>query len=302
MIKEYLTGVSADGLDQINPALSFGNYRSSVEADSLAIEIEDAIHGIVVEFAYGDPGIYHLTLQDVVANGIVYLDGFRINATPPFSPGVSTITTREMFNNVFGFDNVISADAVAGVNQYRATCLRNEDAVPITTIKRHIVELATSQLSNAGQLGSSGTGTISTFQSFADWPTSGWCRIQLANGTLREIVYYSSRTETTLTVVSRARLGTSSTAGLATDTLHAVPGVAIGLDAVQAFGGHLILTANVNTDPGVTWNTGITEATGLSISVLLPNQQVGIWIWREIPIGAVFTPSQEVKFVTTYLE
>ena len=87
----------------------------------------------------------------------------------------------------------------------------------------------TQQISNSGQLGASGAGTISTTGSFATWPASGLCLITNA-GVVREFVFYSSRTAQTLTVpaTGRARLGTSQSAGAGTDTLDSHGGQSPG--------------------------------------------------------------------------
>ena len=90
----------------------------------------------------------------------------------------------------------------------------------------------------SSDLSGSGTITTATASGFADWPSQGWARIKTSGGTLREIVYYTSRTATSLTVPSagRARLGSSAAAGSATDTVDAVPGLRIGLEALGSEG------------------------------------------------------------------
>jgi hypothetical protein len=323
-LREYLSGASSDGGVQTVPDLSLGNYRSATEAVSLGIAIANAIAGVTVLYAGGANPVGTGTLTAVDASHLSWqapndtgpgqqvqwlgtstqilesLAGpgqyLRITATPPFTPGQSQITLSVLYNNEFGFDNVTVAQASAGVIQYRASILRNENSTPVTNIQRWIGQLGTSQVSNGGGLGASGSGTITTSGSFADWPPAGWCQIQDSSNTLKEVVYYSSRTATVLTVPSAGRglLGTSAVAGTITDLVFAVPGVAIALEpgGAQAFGSAIQTIANQTTAPtGVTWNVGLTPATGLQIGTLGVSQQQGIWIMRQIPAGALATPN-----------
>jgi hypothetical protein len=84
----------------------------------------------------------------------------------------------------------------------------------------------------------------------------------------REIVYYTSRTNTQLTVpaAGRSQLGTTAAAGASTDSSTRCPGS--GWPRRRPTGsavGQRQTIANENTAPtGVTWNTGTTKATGVS--------------------------------------
>lgn len=334
-LREYLSGASSDGGSQPTPDLSLGNYRSSTEAVSFGINIANAINGVTILFAgganpvgigtlravdssnlswqapgdatAGDPvswGTFATQILEAATSGPgAYL---RVTATPPFTPGVSQITLTTLYNNQFGFDNITIAQAVSGVSQYRASVVRNESGSLITNFSRWIGQLGTQQVSNVGGLGASGAGTITTTGSFADWPSTGWCQVQSSGGSLKELVYYSSRTSTVLTVPSagRALLGTSATAGSTSDKVFAVPGVVIALDptGVSAFGTNIQTIANQTTAPlGVTWNLGLTAGTGLSIGNMNPNTQVGIWVWRQIPAGAVATPVELIEFLDSFI-
>jgi len=320
-LREYLTGASSDGGVQTDPDASFGNYRSSTEAVSMAIVIADAIPGITVDYASGgnELGAGTLDAADAgtlrwkcyggdygpyvpITNGetkIVETDGspgafLRVTRTSadPLS-GTATITLTKSINNVFAFDDVESAEAVAGDIEYRATIVKNENTHNVADFKRWIGELATSQVSDDGQLGASGAGTIVTTGTFVDWPDQGFCHIKNGAAT-REIVYYSERTLTTLTVPATGRelLGTTAGAGSATDTIHCVPGIAIAIDTdgVTSGGAAIQTIVNESTAPtSVSWNTGITEATGLSIGDVDAAEAVGIWYKRQIPADAVST-------------
>lgn len=334
-IKEYLTGAVSDGASQPNPDLSIGTYRSSLIATSRGIFIQSPLQGVQVTYASGGNPIGSgyltatpdglglqwqpfnalipgpVTLFQLGATKTLIVEGASaaqylcVRGTPPFSYNTCVVALRSKLGNVFGLNIVGSADALAGISQYRATIVRNESGADVTLMSRWIAELGTSRVSDQGHLGASGSGTIATSGSFQLWPTSGWCRIQQSGGTLRELVYYSSRTNWVLTVpaVGRSGLGSTAAAGSATDTLHAVPGVAIGLDpaGVQSSGSAITTVANDTTAPAsVSWNTGITKATGLSVPVLKPNQQIGIWIWRQIVAGTIYSPNVYNNFVTSF--
>lgn len=320
-LREYLTGAGSDGGSQTDPNASLGNHRSSTEAISYTSVVSNPIANITIDFISGGnnvgaadldcTGVSTLRWRDnggtygaevTILNGETkvleasgdpgaYVRVTRTSATNLIT-GTATVTLSRAKNNQFGMDDVLSAEASAGDNEYRASMVKNVASNNVALFKRWISELGTSQVSDGGQLGASGAGTITTTGSFSDWPLSGWCHIKTSGGSTREIVYYSSRTATVLTVPSdgRSRLGTSAAAGAADDTIHSVPGVRIAKDTegVVAAGEAIQTIANENTAPAsVSWNTGITAATGLDIGMMTPGQQIGIWVHREIPIGAV---------------
>jgi len=204
--------------------------------------------------------------------------------------GEATVTLAKLFNNALGFDNISSAEAAAGDTEYRCICAKNESAADVTVLKAWIGTLGTQLVSGAAQLGASGAGTIGVAAgTFADWPASGFCRIEEAAGTLREIVYYSSRTAIVLTVpaTGRALLGTTAAAGLATDKIYPVPGIRIGKEAPasQPDGAFTDKTvAGEGSEPaGVAWSSGITAATGLDIGTLAAGYIYGLWLERTAP-------------------
>jgi len=332
-LREYLTGAGSDGGAQSNPNSSLGGYRSSTEAISLTAVVTDPIANITINYIGGSNELGAGSLECVdadtlrwkcaggeygasqsIANGetkIVETDAnpgayLRITRTSATAlvPDVSTVTLSRAINNVYAFDDISPAEAVAGDTEYRATLLKNQAATSITSLKRYIGTLGTQQLSDDEQLGSSGAGTISTTGSLSTWPESGWCHIKNGAST-REIVYYSSRTNTTLTVPSagRARMGTSAAAGAATDTIDAVPGISIAADddGVTSGAPAIQTIANEGTAPtGVTWNNGITAATGLDIGTMASGDQIGIWIRRDAPAGMASTTANVVKIYDTF--
>lgn len=332
-LREFLTGAAADGLTQSDTDLSLGGYRALEQSSFLAMEFAGSVKHVQVLGApssnpLGDGSLVvydevSLTWQppDAVVPGPVEvftlnetdtrnLQGpdptqfLQVTATPPFVPGTQIVTLTEVLENVFGLTNVLSADATAGITQYRATILKNVSQGDVTLVKRWIDQLATQCISTQAQLGGSGSGALQTASYLTDWPASGWCQIRDA-GAIREVVYYSSRTDHTLTIPAAGRglLGTSAAAGAATDTLHSVPGIALALavSGVQAPGAAIATIANdVSAPAGVSWNLGITSATGLQITRLAPGEQIGVWVRRHIPAGAVLTPNVYNRIKTSF--
>lgn len=331
-LREYLSGAASAGGAQTNPSASLGNHRSSTEVDCLGISIANAVSGVTVDYASAMNGIgtgtltatdsTHLTWTPpggTTGNAVEFsgtesklLEGasspgkfLRVTGTTPFSGGPSTITLTDLFNNFFGMDNIAVADATAGITQYRATLVRNVSTVDVTGFKRYIASLGTQRTSDAAWLSGSGSGTITTTGSLADWPDEGWAQVRNSGGTLKEVVYYTSRNGTTLTIPAAGRglLGTSATAGANTDTITPVPGIALAIDTEGVVAGtEAIQTiASQTTAPAsVTWNLGITAGGGLNIGTLTPGQQVGIWIRRHIPAGAIATPKAINRVVNTF--
>lgn len=334
ILREWLTGAASDGAAQTSPNLSFGNYRSATEVGTLGIYIVNAIPNVYVLFAgganpLGTGQLIALDSQTLVwqpasylgpgpamvfsgSNDVEIVEAFgnpaaylRVQATPPFTPTTSFITLSVEYNNLYAMDDVSIADATAGISEYRAGMLRNEGTASIGSLQRYLALLGTPQLSNTTQLGASGSGTLVTTGSFADWPLAGWCRIQTSGGAWRETVYYTSRTGTVLTVLAagRALFGTSAAAGASTDTLQPIPGFAIAIDTagVQASGSAIQTIANGTTAPtSVTWNQGVSPSTGLQIGSLGTSKEVGIWYWRQLPAGAIATPQALGSFMDQF--
>jgi hypothetical protein len=229
----------------------------------------------------------------------------RVTGTTPFSGGPSTITLTDLYNNYFGMDNIAIADAAAGITQYRASIVYNVSGATVESFKRYIASLGTARTSDGAWLTGAGSGTITTSGSLADWPDEGWAQVRNSGGTLKEVVYYTSRSGTTLTVPAAGRglLGTSATAGANTDVITPVPGIAIAIDpeGVVAASEAIQTIASQTTAPtGVTWNLGITAAGGLNIGTMTPGQQVGIWVRRHIPAGSIASPKAVNRIANTF--
>jgi hypothetical protein len=316
-LRLYLTGAASDGGAQADPNASLGNYRSSTLEAFFSHVVTNPISNITIDFisgahTEGDGTIEAITPDSLawtppggtqgtavaIANGETkILEGngapaqyVRVTRTSVAAlSGTETVTLSLKFNNVIGFDNVSIASAAAGDAEYRALMLKNESVSQVDSVKVYLKEIGTSQVSGAGQLGASGAGTISlSVGSFADWPVSGFCRIEASGGTLKEIVYYSSRTNGVLTVpaAGRALLGTSAQAGTATDIIRSVPGLRIAKEAPAT--NQITSVANESTQPGgLAWNTAVNSTDGLDIGNLAAGAMYGIWIERNVIVGAI---------------
>ena len=213
------------------------------------------------------------------------------------------LTFRPVYNNALGMGNISNADRVSGEDYYRAIYLRTDPSatpIAVTNVKVWIQGLADAVTTDTTQLGGAGAGTIETTSSFATWPEYGWAHIINVGGTTVEIVYYTSRTATVLTVPAAGRglLGTSATAGGATDSVRAVPGIRIAKEV--PVGGVIQTIADELTAPGgVTWDNGLASTTGLSEATLDATDGLGIWIHKEIPVNLV-PGSAEIENTIAY--
>jgi len=314
-VRLYLTGAASQGGAQADPDLALGGYRSSTEALLFGHTIDSPIANITVDYVSGgnSVGAGTLTAASVdtlqytapggaigpavtIANGetkiiedaaaSAYIRVTRTSVTD--LTGTATINLVHLFNNVFGFDDVLDAEQTAGDVEYRCFCLKNTSASIVKNLTAWIGTLGTQLVSALTQLSASGAGTISVSSGdYTDWPASGFCRVEDSGGTLKEIVYYGSRTTTALTIdaAGRAALGTTAAAGAATDLIYAVPGVQIATetavsDAVQTI-------ADEDTAPtSLTFDEGITAATGLDLGDLAAADEVFVWIERNVIAGA----------------
>lgn len=211
--------------------------------------------------------------------------------------GYITLGLMPVYNGFFSLRDITQAEQAAGVTIYRAGFLANYSTASMDNLKVYLSTLGTQAVSDTAQLGASGSGTITTTDTFEDWPESGWCRIVDNGGTLREIIYYTSRSTTSLTVpaVGRAMLGTSAAAGAATDTLDAVPGMAVGYETPSGNGSIQIITSDTTPPSGITWSTAIDATNAIDLTLLFRNKVHGLWIKMEIPAGAPYNDAMQNK-------
>lgn len=315
-LRLYFTGAGSDGGSQTDPDASLGDYRSSTLCTFLDADITNPISNVTVNHVGGANGegtgyIEALTVNTLawtppggtqgdavtIANGETkILEGsgapekfVRVSRTSATDlSGTATLDLTYTYNDITGFDDVSAAEASAGDVEYRGLMIKNDAANTIKNVTAYIKTLGTNQVSGSAQLGASGTGTITvSVGNFNDWPDSGFCRIENSGGTLREIVYYSSRTSTSLTVPSGGRglLGTSAGAGASTDIIKAVPGIRIAKEAPSSDAIQTI--ANESTAPtGVTWSTGVSVAGGVAIGDMATLALYGLWVERTVIAGA----------------
>ncbi|MDD5327410.1 MAG: hypothetical protein PHY02_06300 [Phycisphaerae bacterium] len=318
----FLTGATSDGGSQPDPNLSLGNFRSSIREDQIGFFLNRSIPGIIIERISGANG-GGLGLLETAGGGscrwtapddtpgvaVTIADGetkmlqsggdaakyivISRNTTASLI-GSATVNMVSVFNNAVGFANVPSGEAAS---RLRCIAFKNVNAADgITNLKVWLGTLGTQQVSDSGQLGASGAGTIETSGTFTDWPATGFCRITTAADSLREIVYYSSRTNTVLTVPAAGRglLDSIAAAGAADDKLDAVPGVKIAAEAPSS--DHFSMPENeYDTDEvsGLSWSTGITAAGGLDVGSLVAGEMVGIWFQMEVVEGRTASPLME---------
>jgi len=321
----WLSGAASDGAAQADPDESLGLYRSSTEAEHLDMTITNPFSNISIDFAPGINGTGSGSLAGDGANAVRYtapggsagawvtiLNGetkiavsgggesqkyVRISRTDTDNlTGTATIVFATIFNNVLGANNLTSAWATAGRDSIRAYIVRNEASKEIKDLKIWVKTIGTARVSDGGQLGASGAGTVVTTGSLADWEDTGYCRIVDNLGALREIVYYESRTDTTLTVpaAGRSALGTSEEAGAGTDDIYCVPGIRLGKEAPSEQPDGFIEdeTGDETGIPGggAPWITGISETDGLEIGDLESGEIYGVWIRRTAPAGVLADP------------
>jgi len=323
-LRIFLTGAATHVGAQADPDLCLGKHQSSTECTVMGNTVTSAIANVTIAYVAAANGAGAGSLNAPTADTLTWtppggsagaavtiangetkiLEGgagetnkyIRVTRTSAVAlTGTATVTIAEEFNNTTGFDNVSSAEAAAGDVEYRCICIENVSASEIQNIKAWVTTIGTQRVSAAAQLGASGAGTIGiSAGDFSDWEDSGFCRIVTAAAALWEIVYYSSRTSTVLTVpaAGRAMLGTSAQAGTATDLVYSVPGIRIAKDAPasQPSGAFTDQTAaGEGAQPaGLTWRKGISasDADVIDIGDLDTLNIYALWIERNVIVGA----------------
>jgi hypothetical protein len=331
----YRTG-SESAAGVYGSAMGLGGVRLALEVPALEAEVGTPIPQLVILSASGACGEGVATLRSTGASAIAFTapggtegaavtiaDGDIVTAQDGGSAAkyvrvlrdgstdmgaqfraAMQLSLRKAKNGGIAGRDFTHAERLAGEDLYHAVFLVNDAAVLVSAVSLYLPTLGTQRVSNSAQLGAAGSGTITTTGSFADWPASGYCRITQSGGTLREIVYYSSRTATSLTVPAAGRglLGTTAAAGAATDTLDAVPGMRIGAEIPNATTRAIQTIANDTTAPaGVTWFSGITAATGITgLTLAVAGLGRGIWIHRQVPAGATASPEVDAAVTLAF--
>lgn len=319
-VRRFLSGATSDGGVQTDPDAALGNFRSATQITELTFSVTSPISDVTVEWASGNnsEGAGTLTAIDsttlawtppggsqgpsvAIANGETkileggggaldsYLRVSRTSATA--LTGAATVTLSYALNSLF--DDKTSAEQAAGSTDYRCEVLKNVSTAQVNDMKAYLGTLGTDATSDTTVLPASGLGTIETTGSFADWPDSGAVAIY-DGATLREIAYYTSRTNTILTIPAAGRgiLGTSAAAGAVTDTVMAVPMLRIATETPSSQStGFFQTIADEDTSPtSVTFSTPHLVADAISIGNVAAGNIHAIWYERETPVGATAEP------------
>lgn len=332
-LRWYLTGSADDGCELVDPDASLGGLRSGSIHRSLDLRRLQALAPLVVEdisgangdgegslSAAGDDSVTWTPPGGSAGAAVTILNGETrlVHGSDPDQfarvrrrsadalQGIETAVSREQFGNALAFDEVTSAEAAAGDTEYRAIAGYHGPVAGITGVDVWLGDLGTLQSSLDGgtQLPASGAGSIKTNGSFADWPDTGFA-IYWGDGSVGvgELIYYSSRTADTLTVpvAGRALGGTTSVVGDASFTAKSCAGLRMAKETPVQQGPdpqpHGIQTiANESTAPvGRAWVLARDSANPLTLgNVLPPEQWVGLWLERIVPVGMVASPSMRV--------
>lgn len=248
----------------------------AIDADTLAFTAPDGEEGTEVEIAQGEARV-------LVDGGdpAKYVRVYRESANDlGGSAGVFYLYLVKPKNTALAMGSISSADRAAGVNDGRTVMLWNRGDVAATNVRAYLGTLGTPAVSSTAQLGATGAGTLGSGASaFADWPEAGFVRIRTAGGTLREVVRYTSRTDSVLTVDARAMLGTTAAAGASDDVLDCVPPVKLLFKPTTAVGE---IGAISEPEP---WNLAITSAAAEAVATLPANNEYVLWAAREWPAG-----------------
>lgn len=300
------------GFYHSDPA-GLGGIRADLELRTMDFIVSNPIGPVIVQYvtsksgpgtatiraaststlAYTAPGDTEGTAVSVPANTAVLLESgtagkaCRVYRDSVYSAddlgGVMSLDLMRQYNNVIAGDNATES---AG-NWYGCYYICNHSAASITGVSLSPAVLGTQRTSDSAQLSGSGAGTITTTGSLSDWPTSGWCHVRTSGGTTKEVVYYTSRTSTSLTVPAAGRglLGTSATAGSGTDTITGVSPIRIWAETPAA--GAVQTIADHSTAPsGASWS--FSE----SVGTLAAGEERAVWVHRHLPAGATVNLEQ----------
>jgi hypothetical protein len=333
-LRFYLSGASSDGGTQADVDGSRGRFRSGTEASFLAVGGGTGIVGLSLNYVAGANGPGTGTIEAVdggsvrwsppgqvagpavaIANGETrVLTGenrgqyVRVSRTSAGAlTGEAVVELLDSYGTAAACGRVTSAQAAAGVVVYRLIVLRNEHAGVGVSLRdlRFWVEAAPPGGGRSDfltRLGASGAGSIVLAGSnFAGWGPRGWALVTAADGAPREVVYYSSRTGTTLTVPAAGRglCGTTEQAMLASDVVVPWSGVAFAVEEPASqpagvFGGW---DGSAFVAPsGLTWRLAGAAAPYIHRD-LGHGEIVGLWLRWDVPAGAAATPSLAVHAV-----
>lgn len=293
LIREVIPGLSILFVSGANVA---GDGKTEAQTGSITVQTGDRVRYTAPGSSTPGPAVTIALVNQtaLLADGDEPSKWVRVQRTAAAAlKGVSTLLIHRQLNNVFGFTDAPDALSAAGGQRYRGVMLRVESLAAVRDIALWVDPLGAAQITAASQLPAAGAGTIAgATDCFCGWPSQGWARIESAPDILREIVYYSGRPDDqTLTIpaAGRARLGSTAAAGATGDLVYPVPGVRFAVENASPLrNGSIQTIANESTAPAaVAWSTAITEATAVAVGTLHTYQQVGVWLDRDTPAGAV---------------
>ena len=249
----------------------------------------------------GTPGVEVTILNGesaVVCDGDDHAKFVRVSRTSATAlAGIKSIEIADRYANVVSCGEVTSAERTAGVVKYRLVVLRNENvgvgiALKDVAIWLEGAEGAVIEGTHTTRLGASGAGTIVIPGSFTGWAAAGWALIETAAGVAQEVVYYSSRTNTTLTIPAAGRglCGTSATAMAASDKVVPWHGRAFAVEAPSAQPSGHFNGDSLSAPSGLTWRHA--RADGGYVHGDIENGEIlGLWVRWDVPAGAAASPS-----------
>lgn len=317
----FNSGAVSHAAAQNDPTLSLGGFRSSTLLVSVKPTLSTPSLGscpMTIQRIDGSVSLGTGTLAAPTVDTVTWaapggstgpavtiLDGqtrMVVDGTNPFHVLIITrdaatdmtssvnVTVVQEDANAF-FADVAETERAAGSVTHRAQCILNVSGASQTGIQVKLKTLGTQRTTNVGQLGASGSGTISSSAgNFADWPASGYGLIKDSGGSVREWVYFEDRTDDDLNVTAAGRgLGeTTAAAGAASDTIDSVPGFELSIEAPASQpSGIFITVADEDAAPaGASWSSPLTDAEALSIGTLADGEQYMIRLRREIVAGS----------------
>jgi len=162
--------------------------------------------------------------------------------------------------------------------------LKNMTASAIPNVKIKPAILGTEDTIVSTTL-TTGTGTITGHtDGFKDWGATGFVAIYDGT-TLKEIIYYASRTNTVLTVLDSAHRNALGTGGVTSFTtgwrLIPVAGTLVGTNVARTFAAEVTIANETTAPSGITFT--FPPLAGILIASLPTSNRIGLWLKQIIP-------------------
>lgn len=320
-LRWYLTGATSDGGTQDDADASIGNHRSSHEIQQIAWDLWQMFEGLAVQQISGacGPGTAYIhaadedslkftapgeadsgLVQQILQGQVKTLESGSARSkycriyrwgNQPFK-GIVPVQLSHWFNNAIGMENISDTERAAGEDKIRCICFKAEGTGGLENVNSWIKPLGSSFVSDVQQLPATGTGYVETSGTTEAIGKHGFLRIEDSGGSLKEIAFYSARHSSTKVQVTdashRGLLGTSATAGAATDIVRPVPGLRIAYQAPSSQpSGYAYNASDENDIPsGLTWYTGIDRGDGPGLASLSYGNIYYLWLRLTFPACA----------------